>query len=966
MTTSTVHERFAEWAHRTPSAIAVIDRGRRITYRDLDNRANEVAERLRDAGIGAGALVGVAAPCGVDLLVGILAVLRAGSAYLPLDPAYPNDRLRFLVEDSGVDTVLLTSATEGRVDFGGSKLIYIDRPAPYSNGDLVSITRAQLDDPAYVIYTSGSTGTPNGVIVSHRNVARLFDSTQHWFNFGPSDVWTLFHSYAFDFSVWEIWGALAHGGTLVTVPHEISRSPQLFRQLVGDHGVTVLNQTPSAFYQFIEADQLNGSSTPLALRYVIFGGEALDFPSVGPWFERHGDERPSLINMYGITETTVHVTYRPLTRDDAERTAVSLIGEPIPDLSLYILGSDRQPVPTGTIGELYVGGAGVALGYLNRPALTRDRFVPDPTEPSRTMYKTGDLVRQRPDGDLEYHGRADDQVQLRGFRIELGEVQAALASHPSVASAVISVVGERAADQRLVAYIVPRTATLNEQDLRQWTAARLAEHMVPSAFIELDRLPLTPNGKVDRAALPKPTGRQRTVHEPYVAPRDDLERYLAQRWEELLGLDNVGIHDRFFDLGGTSLQAAQFVNRLQQKLGAPIFEITIFSTPTVAGYARFLVEQYQETVSKHFILGDGPDSPRRSGPNGDTRVTAELLEEMRAYIPAVANGKPSSETAKLEPAMFILAPPRSGTTLLRVMLAGHPQLFAGAELLLLGFDTLEARRQTYVGRFSLWREGLLRALMEIHSCGPDEARRIMESAEREHLTTKDFFRRLQEWIAPRMLVDKSPSYALQPDALRRAERDFRDPLYIHLVRNPSAAVDSFVENRIAQVLHLDPHPYDARTLGEMVWTNSHRNILDFLEAVPANRHHRIHFEPLVRHPREQMRALCSHLGLPFDEQLVRPYDDIESKMVDGLHADSTPMGDPSFVTHGRIRDEVADRRARAVDDRFGEATLALAEQFGYVSDRAAKRPSGADTGARGRRLAQQRARRTASRRSPRP
>ena len=960
--TLVVHERFADWARRTPSAVAVIDQGRSITYQELDERATHVARRLQAIGSADGGLIGIAATRGIELVVGIIAIFKAGAAYLPLDPSYPAERLHLLVQDSGVDTVLLTSAVEDQVEIGRATPLVIDGSDPPSDPATGQAPppEGKTDDLAYVIYTSGSTGTPNGVMVSQRNVARLLDSTHHWFGFGPKDVWTLFHSYAFDFSVWELWGALAYGGTLVTVPHEISRSPQLFRQLVGEHGVTVLNQTPSAFYQFIEADQLTRSTDPLALRYVIFGGEALNFPSLRPWFGRHGDRKPRLVNMYGITETTVHVTYREITRQDAERDGVSLIGEPIPDLSLHVLDQDMEPVAAGTVGELYVGGAGVSLGYLNRPALTAQRFLPDPFRPSSTIYRTGDLVVQRADGDYEYHGRVDDQVQLRGFRVELGEVEATLARHPEVASAVAAVMGERSADQRLVAYVVPRTASVTDQALREWTTARLADHMVPSAFVTLDRLPLTPNGKVDRAALPDPGTRRRAVDVPYVAPRDELERYLARMWEEILGLDRVGIHDRFFDLGGTSLQAAQFVNKLQQKLDRPVFEVTIFSAPTIADYARFLTENYADAVIAHFeteVMASARDDPRSGA-----RVTIDLLEELQRYIPTLKDVGPNEDTTTLDPAMFILAPPRSGTTLLRVMLAGHPQLFAAAELLLLGFETLDERRRVYSGRFSLWREGLLRALMEIHGCGLEEAEHIMRAAEDDGVSTKAFYRELQQRIAPRMLVDKSPAYALQPSALRQAERDFKDPVYVHLVRHPQAAVGSFVANRIAQVLHLEPHAFDARTLGELVWTASHRNILAFLQEVPDERHHRLHFEDLVRDPEGEMRGLCARFGLPFNERLVRPYDDMESKMVDGLHPESTPMGDPSFVHHGTIRADVADRRRWAGDAALSGVTLALADQLGSDDDavQAASQGNGAE-GRRGRLLAQ-RSRRNARRR----
>lgn len=969
MSTFAVHERFEEWATRTPVATAVVHGDQRLTYRELNQRAGDLACHLRDVGIGPGQLVGVSAGRDLDVIVAIIGIFKAGGAYLPLDPDYPSERLDFMIGDSQVDTIVAPSSMASKLAHAKVRLVFTDQQPETDAGrpSTHAVGRARLDDLAYVMYTSGSTGVPKGVMVSHRNVARLFDATRHWYGFDPSDVWTLFHSCSFDFSVWEMWGALAHGGSLVIVPHEVSRIPQRFRRLVRDQGVTVLNQTPSAFYQFMQADLVSRQPGDLALRYVILGGEALDFPGLLPWFERRGDKKPRLINMYGITETTVHVTYRPVTEHDARREPVSLIGIPIPDLQLHVLGTDVKPVSTGDVGELYVGGAGVSLGYLNRPELTEERFVPDPFDPgsSRPLYRTGDLVRMRSDGELEYHGRADDQVQLRGFRVELGDVQANLAAHPAVADAVVAVEPESTPTPRMVAYVVLRSEVATERDLRDWMKARLPEHMVPSALVFLDRLPLTANGKVDRTALPQRTRARSALGEPYVAPRAGLERYLARTWEEILQLDRVGVHDRFFELGGTSLQAAQFITRLEQKLGEPIFHITIFSAPSVAGYSRLLIENYPEAVAEHFDLQGDSAARQHRGAAESERVTPELLDRMRRFIPAVKCNDRGAAQPRLNPAVFILAPPRSGTTLLRVMLAGHPQLFAASELLLLGFDTLGARRQAYSGRFSLWREGLLRALMDIHSCGPDDAEQIMRSAESEGLTTTELYRRIQQWIAPRILVDKSPAYALDPIALRKAEQDFREPLYIHLVRHPYAMVESFVRNRIDQVLYLEPHPFDSRRVAEMVWTISNQTILDFLGEVPAHRQHRLRFEDLATGPEHSMRALCSQLGLTFDQQLLRPYDDLESKMVDGLHPGSTPMGDRMFMLHGEIRSDIADRWRRELEDDFlGDVTWALTEQLGYRRTQTPTRAARSADGSRRQLLVNQGQKRRAARRLP--
>src|SRR6185295_11946677 len=356
------------------------------------------------------------------------------------------------------------------------------------------------DFPAYVIYTSGSTGRPKGVVVSHENVARLFGSTDAWFGFGPDDVWTLFHSYAFDFSVWELWGALLYGGRLVVVPYFVSRSSDDFRALLARERVTVLNQTPSAWKQLDRADRSNRSNDaagegvpPLSLRTVVFGGEALDLASLGSWFSRHGDEKPALVNMYGITETTVHVTYRRIRQ--ADLGIRSLIGAPIPDLSLVLLDSWGRPAPLGVPGELHVGGAGVARGYLGRPDLTAERFVPDPyAGAGARLYNSGDLARRLPDGDVEYLGRSDHQVKIRGFRIEPAEIEAAISECSGVADVVVLARKDGAGD-RLVAYLVAAGgAPPSLPDLRAALDARLPDYMVPAAFVVLPAFPLTPSG----------------------------------------------------------------------------------------------------------------------------------------------------------------------------------------------------------------------------------------------------------------------------------------------------------------------------------------------------------------------------------------------------------------------------------------------------------------------------------------
>ncbi|WP_143292844.1 non-ribosomal peptide synthetase, partial [Burkholderia pseudomallei] len=420
-----IHQLFEAQVDRKPEAIALTFDGQRLSYAELNARANRLAHYLQGRGVGPDRLVALCAERGIEMVVGLLAILKAGGAYVPLDPAYASDRLRGIVQDSQPALVLADAvgrAALGELD-GALPVIDLETDAlrwhemPPTNPEVAS---QHVHHLAYVIYTSGSTGRPKGVMVEHAQVVRLFGATQAWFGFDERDVWTLFHSYGFDFSVWEMWGALLHGGRLVIVPTEVTRTPSAFFALLCAEGVTVLNQTPSAFQALMSAQEEREEAAgnieranvvAHRLRYVIFGGEALEPRTLASWYARHG-ERTQLVNMYGITETTVHVTYCALRAADAMRLGASPIGVRIPDLQLYVLDARREPVPMGVTGELYVGGAGVARGYLNRPELTRERFIDDPFVAGGRLYKTGDLARWRTDGSLEYLGRNDFQVKI--------------------------------------------------------------------------------------------------------------------------------------------------------------------------------------------------------------------------------------------------------------------------------------------------------------------------------------------------------------------------------------------------------------------------------------------------------------------------------------------------------------------------------------------------------------------------
>ncbi|WP_425303059.1 amino acid adenylation domain-containing protein, partial [Nocardia wallacei] len=576
-----------EQVRRRPDATAIRAGANTLTYDELDRRANRVARALIAHGVGPEALVAVAVPRTEQLPVALLGVLESGAGYLPIDTAYPEQRLRFLLSDAAPACLLTTAAERDALPETDIPVLLLEDldaadDSPVTDRDRLAPLRP--DHLAYVIYTSGSTGVPKGVGVAHRQVLQLLSNTYPLFGFDESDVWTLFHSFAFDFSVWELWGALGSGGSVVVVDYLTSRSPEQFRELLIRDGVTVLNQTPSAFYQLIAADR-DAPRAAFALRHIIFGGEALDPRRLTPWLARHREAR--LVNMYGITETTVHVSFLELDEDTAG-SAASVIGRALPGLDTYVLDERLHPVPAQVPGELYVAGAQLSRGYLGRPGLTATRFVANPYgPPGSRLYRSGDVGRWRASGPaaaLEYAGRSDQQVQLRGFRVELGEIEAALLRCPGVGQAVVTVHSSAQAGDRLVGYVVGNdAAALDPAELRGTVGEFVTAYMVPDAIMVLDALPLTPNGKLDRRALPAPEFHGGT---DFRAPETPTEQAVADVFADLLGADRVGADDEFFALGGNSLLATRAVARLREVTGARVEVPWFFTDASVAGLAH--------------------------------------------------------------------------------------------------------------------------------------------------------------------------------------------------------------------------------------------------------------------------------------------------------------------------------------------------------------------------------------------
>ncbi|MEA4889062.1 MAG: amino acid adenylation domain-containing protein [Clostridiaceae bacterium] len=603
---ATIAQLFEDQARLNPDAAALVFEQSTMTYRELNQRANLLAHVLREKGVGPEVIVGMLLPRSLEMIIGILGIVKAGGAYLPINPEYPADRIAYTLTDSKTTILLTYDDKPADLEFAGTvinlrRLLQAEHPLSFKENPP---PMNQPHDLLYIIYTSGSTGKPKGAMIEHRNVVRLLFNDHFQYDFGPDDCWTMFHSYCFDFSVWEMYGALLYGGKLIVVSQAAARDTGLFLDLLKREKVTVLNQTPAAFYNLIEADNMSDDGT-LNLRYVIFGGEALKPILLKPFRLRYPDTK--LINMYGITETTVHVTFLELSDDDIEKN-ISNVGRPIPTLKTYILDRRLNPLPIGIPGELCVSGDGVGRGYLNNPKLTAEKFLPNPFCPGETLYRSGDLARYFARGDIEYLGRIDNQVKIRGHRIELGEIESKMIAYDAIKEAVVLTRENHVGNKQLCAYYVP-SDDVNVRDLRAFLARYLPEYMVPSYFVRIDRIPLNANGKVDRKSLPEPQA-SALVQDDYVEPQNEAQETIARIWRQVLGINRIGINDNFFQIGGDSLNAVMVVSMI----GRQATFADLYNHPTVGDLAAALQQKDKAGSNNKYLLrlSGQADSPKRN------------------------------------------------------------------------------------------------------------------------------------------------------------------------------------------------------------------------------------------------------------------------------------------------------------------------------------------------------------------
>ena len=589
----TINSIFEKMAEKFPENIAVSYKDENMTYAELNERANKIARRLRKLGVDRNTIVGILLDKSIEMTVSILGILKAGGAYMPIDVNYPEDRKQYMLDDSKAAVVISEEKYIKEVNFNDEIVIYSEAIENIKETTNIENINSQ-DDMAYIIYTSGSTGKPKGTMIEHKNVIRLLFNSDFMFDFDEKDVWTLAHSFCFDFSVWEMYGALLRGGKLVILPTGITMDPQRFVEVLESHKVTVLNQTPLSFYGIID-EVLRRSNNNISLKYVIFGGEALTPKKLKPWRELYPNTH--LINMYGITETTVHVTFKEILEDDMDKET-SNIGRPIPTLSVYILDKNYNRLPINVPGEICVSGDGVCRGYLNREDLTNKKFIDNPFKDNSKLYCSGDLGKVLPNGELEYMGRIDNQIKIRGFRVEIGEIEAKLRENINIKDAVVLPKVENGTNS-LYAYIIFNNR-VNISEIRKSLSKELPYYMIPSYFIEIDKIPYTSNHKIDRKKL---LSIEEVIESDTVFEKaaDSKEEVMMEVWKSVLSKKNISRNDNFFELGGDSIKAIQIISRLK-KYNLNLNVKNVMQYPVLHELCRFVTED-KSLVSQKEIIG---------------------------------------------------------------------------------------------------------------------------------------------------------------------------------------------------------------------------------------------------------------------------------------------------------------------------------------------------------------------------
>jgi iturin family lipopeptide synthetase B len=903
---------------KTPLAPALVYEDLVLSYRDLNERANQLARwLLKETPLEADDLAALVMGRSEKMVQSILALWKCGAAYVPVDPDYPPDRIETIIKDAGVKLVMGdTGSIPSRLETPPASVTNIIYPDKIEK-ELIEEDKTNLYKPAYprdlayVIYTSGSTGRPKGVMIEHLGMMNHLHAKIDEIGIDAGSVIAQNASHCFDISVWQFFAALLEGGRTVIYSNRVVLSPALFIKQLENHGVSILEVVPSYLSMMADIIEEQKSNHLFArLNYLLVTGESVKPGLVKRWFEKFPWIK--MVNAYGPTEASDDITHFHMDRDPARGSIP--IGKTLRNFHIYIVDSHMGLCPPGVKGEICVSGMGIGRGYTNDMEKTREAFIEDLfiNKGRVRMYRTGDIGRFLPDGNIEFFGRKDYQVKIRGYRIELEEIENRLAGLEGIGDAVVVDRKGKTDNTYLCGYItfipgVSKPVAEIKVQLRQ----ALPEYMVPAVIIVLDTLPLTPNGKVDRKALPEP-GQSDLEGAEYVAPRSAKEKKLAEIWQQVMGIEKIGIHDDFFALGGNSLLGIRIVNKIQEWLQETVHVTILFIAPSIEKLAAKLESYKIET---------------------DTRIDETEITEIRRLIQPLPPLPPHlTVPGKAAPVMFILCPSRSGSTLLRIILAGHPKLFAPQEFELLSFNTLAERNEALTGKFSLYLEGVIRAIMELKKIDADEAKKIMEEFENRDMTVREFYGILQTWLGDRILVEKTPQYTYDIEVLKRAETYLAAPLYIHLVRNPYAVIYSFENARLDQLFKYDHH-FSPRQLGELLWVLCNQNIREFLEGIPANRKYRLKYEDLVSNPGLMVSQMCDHFGLEFYPGMLDIYGDAQNRMTDGIYTESKMLGDVKFFSHSSIDTTSVEKWKKKYKTEFlGETAANLAKFFGYLQE----------------------------------
>lgn len=908
---------FMELCDRHAERPAVSDATCTLTYGALKSLALQFADGMRSSGMAGGGVACLQMQRSADMIVAMLGALCAGIAYSPIDPAYPSETLRETIRHTSARWVIGDTADIALGD--GCQYFSFDnimraarsdgRAAPKTGG-------ATADRLAYVILTSGSTGGRKATAVS---VSNLLYSTQARVRFYEQfpGRWLLLSSISFDSSVAVIFGALLSGDELLLPVSGIERDPNRIAELVASRGITNALMLPSLLRLLLDAASPERLQS---IRLAIVAGEAVDSDLVGLVHQRLPSVQ--LYNEYGPTEATVWSTVEDLTAADRVPSAPVCIGPPIDGTRAYVLDECQHPLPPGIRGELYVASPGVTWGYLNDGKATAERFLPDPfVDAGQRMYRTGDLVTLQVDGRLQFHGRVDSQLKIRGHRIEPAEVEALVRSAMSIRDVAVTSVHDASGD-RMVA-VLAGTA-IDVDGLRARLLACAPAHLVPDVFVRVEQVPRLPNGKLNRRLLEQVVRADESSMAP---PEDPLERKVHDIWCSVLGRRSLPVDANFFAIGGNSIAAAKVINQVQRLIDDYLYVVALFEQPTIRGLSDYLRREYSTRV--HQLLGDDAAVPG-SAKALATRLTNEDRERFDARLEANSHIEAASDTmASDAEVVFVLAPPRSGTTLLRVMLAGQPQLFSPPELELCSFDDMGSRARAFEGHRRFFLEGVVRALMELFGCDKEVAEHRVDEFVRRSAPVSELYRLLLDRLGGRILVDKTASYALSLQTLERCRRLFPRARYLHLTRHPCGMIRSFESARLDLSFLPDKHDWTPYQLGELVWQRAHDNVLRFRESLDPSRVLEVSFEDLTSDPKAQASRIARFIGVPFDEGMLDPYG--AGRMTDGISADSRMLGDIKFHEHQGIDPSVARSWIGSMqDDELHPRTMEIARRFGYL------------------------------------